>query len=297
MTYQKFFKNRCCSVGRIILIGVVGLIFFSCSPQVIISSSKSYPPREDNEPVVFYKKAQDIPIESEEIGKLEVTCGQQIGNCDSTFVFSVIETKIKKAGGNALLITNIQTTKPQYWTFHPTYGKQENSILLLNGDVFLVSNISSPPDTTKTKAAIIFGVGFGQEIGISFPFPKIGYYNFQDRKILSTYYGIEGCIGMFNSPWLSLDCLYGVKKSIFTLDTSIGVWWLPKSKYGDIVNGPHFHSTINPKVGIKFWKVWLKAGPSIHLYRNYPKGQEDLGIANMGKIGNKYYNFEILIAL
>jgi len=141
------------------------------------------------------------------------------------------------------------------------------------------------------------GIGFGPETGLSLILPKVSYYNFQDRKILSTYYGIEGTIGIIERPWLALDCLYGVKKSIFTFDTSAGVWWLPGDKRNDgYYVGSHFHATINPKIGFKFWKVWLKAGPSVHLYRDYPKGKEPVGMTNLGKIGNMYYNFEVLFS-
>ena len=293
MTYLTFFKNRNCRASRIILTGIIGLTLLSCSPQVnvIRSGFKSYPPREGNDSVVIYKKAQDIPIESKQIGKLEANCKSWMENCDSLSVFSLAETKIKQAGGNALLITKFE--KPTFWN---------NSTLLLTGDVFLVSDFSSPPDTAKSKfekfaEKLYVGIGFGPETGFSLILPKISYYNFQDRKTLSTYYGVEGSIGILTVPWFSLDCLYGVKKNIFTFDASIGIWWLPKRTYTETV-GPYFHSTINPKIGIKFWKLWLKTGPSIHLYKDYrPKGVKPAGIVDLGKIGNMYFNFEILIKL
>jgi len=271
------------------LTGTVSLILFSCSPQVIVSSWKSYPSREDSESVVIYKNTQDIPIESEKIGTLQATCKQWMENCDSVSIFSLAETKIKKAGGNALLITNFN--KPTLWN---------NSTLSLNGDVFLVHNFSSPPDTAKENftAKLYMGFGLGPETGISLLIPKISFYDFQDRKFLSTYYGIEGTIGVIHRPWLALNCLYGVKKSIFTFDTSVGVWWLPSDNRKDETHvGSHFHTTLNPKIGVKFWKVWLKGGSSIHLHKNYPKWQTPVGMTNNGKIGNMYYNFEILINL
>ena len=167
----------------------------------------------------------------------------------------------------------------------------------------LVSNSFAQPDTIKTeqKHQFSLGFGFGPETGFAIMLPKISYYNFQNRKILSTYYGIEGTIGMIHTPQFALNCLYGTKRNIFTLDVSVGAWWLPKRTYKDTdvkPIGPYFHSTINPKFGIKFWKVWIKAGSSVHLYRDYrPRGEEPAGITRMGKIGNMYYNFEILIKL
>jgi len=275
----RFLRNKHC---RVISTAIIGLIFFSCAPSVnIVRSYKKYPPREDSDTVVFYKKSQDVPIKSEIIGKLETICGTLQKGCDSVSIFSLAETKIKKAGGNAFLVTTYQ--KPTIWN---------GSKLQLNGDVLFVSDFFSPPDTLTDlmkKHRLYFGFGIGPETGISLMTPKISYYNFQDRKILSTYYGIEGAINLIIAPWFALDCLYGVKKNIFTFDTSVGVWWLPKTKLGDGYVDPYFHTTLNPKIGVKFGKVWLKAGPSMHLYR---KGER----VSLGKIGKRYYNFEILIA-
>ena len=296
MTHQTLFKTKYCRIWRITLIGIVGFTLLSCSTQVNVTRfgylKKSYPPRNEHESIVIYKNVQDIPMKSEQIGQLEASCTKGMENCDSASVFSLAETKINKTGGNALLITKFE--KPAFWN---------NSRLLLNGDVFFISDFSSPPDTLShkfdsfTEKHVYMGFGAGPETGISLFSPKISYYNFQNRKIVSTYYGIEGCIGLITFPWLSLDCLYGIKKNIFTLDASLGVWWFPKRTYVEEPAGPYFHSTINPKVGIKFWKVWLKAGPSIHIYKDYPKEEKPVGMIDIVKIGNVYYNFEILIRL
>lgn len=289
---EAFFKNEYRRANKIILTGIACFALFSCSPQVNLILQKSYPPREDNESVVIYKKPEEIPIASEKIGTLQAACNKMINGCDSASIFSIAEMKIKKAGGNAFLITNYE--KPTFWN---------NSRLSLDGDVLLVSDFSSPPDTAMTFISkyLYAGLGAGPETGLSLFIPKISYYNFQNRKILPTYYGIEGCLNMIERPWMSLDCLYGIKKGIFTLDTSVGVWWYPRNKYetGDetIVTGPYFHTTVNPKIGFKFWKVWLKGGPSIFLYKGYPKNQEKIGLVDMIKIGGTLFNFEVLIKL
>jgi len=185
---------------RIMLISIVHLILFSCSPQVYVTkygySKKSYPPREDNDSVVIYKKAQDIPIDSEQIGRLQAICAKGMKNCDSVSIFSIAETKIKKAGGNALLITEFK--KPTFWN---------NFKLLLNGDVFFVSDFSSPPDTASfmKNHMLYMGFGAGPETGISLIMPKVSYYNFHNRKKIETYYGIEGCIGMIMNAYFSLE--------------------------------------------------------------------------------------------
>jgi len=224
MTYQMFFKNKYCRASRIILTGIIGLTLFSCSPQVNVIRYKFYPPRENNDSVVIYKKSQDIPIDSEQIGRLEATCKPWMEGCDSASIFSFAETKIKKAGGNALLVTKFE--KPTFWN---------SSTLLLNGDVFLVHDFSSPPDTALSFAEkhMYVGFGAGAETGMSLMLPKFSYYNFQNRKSFETYYGIEASAWIIHAFWASLNGLYGVKKNSFTFDTSLGVWWFPKLKNED----------------------------------------------------------------
>jgi len=284
MTHWTFFKNKFRSrVSRIVLTIIIGITFFSCSPQVYVSVKKPYPPREDNEPVVIYNKEGDIPIQAEKIGTLGATwnCGKVV--CDSALIFSLAKTKINRAGGNALLITKYENN------INPI-----NSSLVLGGDVLLVSDFSSPlvseipppPDTSQIK--VFGGLGFGSETGISLP--KFGIYKFQEHKHFETYYGAEAGIWGFVAWWMSLDCLYGIKKNIFTLDTSVGLWWIPAQYEA----GHYFQTTLNPKVGVKFDKLrlWFKVGPSMHLYRNDPERN-----INIGKIGNIYFNFEILIKM
>ncbi len=267
--------------SRLVLIVGISLIFFSCLPQIHVTKTtfKTYPAREEGDSVVIYNNQKDMPINSERIGGLEVSCTKWMENCDYTSVLSIAEPKIKRIGGNALLITEYE--KPSFWN----YDK-----FLLKGAVYLVHDFSSPPDTTLSfgEKHLYGGIGFGPETVISAP--KISYYNFQYRKFLETYYGAEVGIWFIHRPWISLDGLYGVKKNLFTFDASLGGWYAPSIGYPE--PKPYFHTTVNPKVGIKFWKLWLKAGPSFYLHRYSPKGEEPMDIA---RIGNRYYNFEILV--
>lgn len=143
------------------------------------------------------------------------------------------------------------------------------------------------------------GLGVGPETAMSGFLPKISFYNFNERKRIESYYGIEGSIWIVEAGWFSADFLYGIKKNIFTIDNSIGVWWYPKTdeKRGVESIGPYFHCTMNPKIGIKFWKIWLKAGPSLFLYKDYANDINKPGVLELTKIGNVYYNFEILIKI
>lgn len=136
------------------------------------------------------------------------------------------------------------------------------------------------------------GVAVGPETGISAFLPKIGYYNFKESGNFETYFGAEASFWVIQWPMLSADILYGIKKNLFTFDTSLGVLWLPKATY--VKTTPHrTHITLNPKIGIRLGKVWIKAGPGVFLYKNYIR-EESAPILNLVRIGSVHYNFEIL---
>lgn len=143
------------------------------------------------------------------------------------------------------------------------------------------------------------GLGVGPETVMSGLLPKISYYHFKDRKRIESYYGIEGSIWIVEAGWFSADFLYGIKKNSLTIDNSIGVWWYPKTDESKLTKsiGPNFHVTLNPKLGVKFWKLWIKTGPGIFIFKDYPKSEERIKLLDITKIGNVYYNFEILIKL
>ena len=283
------FKSKL-SLRNVILITIclATTTLFSCAPQAtFIRSGQSFPPRADDDSVVIYHRAQDIPIDSERIGRVQLICAPMwTKSCDSITAFSLAKQRVNRAGGNALLITTFE--QPSFWNQRQ---------LTLRGDVFLVHDFSSPPDTVSNESRhwLYAGLGFGPEVGVSFMLPHFRYYNFQNRGNFYTYFGVGAHLNiMMGVFFCSLSLSYGIQRSIFTFDTSIGAWWRPRIRpYNEDspVSGPYFHSTLNPKVGLRFRNVWLKAGPSIHLYRNYRRSVDDF---IPGRIGNRYFNFEIL---
>jgi hypothetical protein len=154
----------------------------------------------------------------------------------------------------------------------------------------------SQEESEKINENIYVGFGVGPETGLSFILPKISYYKFNDREFIENYYGIEGSVNIIGAAMFSADFVLGIKKNVLTFDNSIGVWWYPKTKEeGSIEStGPYFHCTMNPKLGIKVWRLWLKAGPGIFLYREYAEAENKPPLMNLTKFGNVYYNIEIL---
>ena len=126
---------------------VFSLTLSSCFPvmRVNMKKQKEYPPIEPNAQFVVYKKSQQIPIDYERLGKVEIICTNELTKksdttkCDSISVFRAAESKIKEIGGNALLITKHK--KPSLL----------NSYYFLNGDVLKVFDFSSPPDLLYSK--------------------------------------------------------------------------------------------------------------------------------------------------
>ena len=84
----------------------------SCSPKVTSTMYHSYSSLPPETPVkVFYK--EDLPAGSKEIGQVRVSDTEFSTGCDSLTVISKIKNEARKAGGNAVLIT--EHKKPSVW--------------------------------------------------------------------------------------------------------------------------------------------------------------------------------------
>jgi hypothetical protein len=132
------------------------------------------------------------------------------------------------------------------------------------------------------------GIAAGQETFISGVMPKVGLLvqNFHTKnKKFSTYYGADITLGVFFQFWLSVTAQTGIRYNYISLDNSIGYLGLFPQK----LSSKH-QFTCNPKLGTKIGPVWLKAGPSILLSHRR-------ALNNFLKIGEYYYNFEILFLI
>lgn len=66
--------------------------------------TKTYTPLSSDTPIkVFYK--EDIPAESKELGQVRISDSGFSTNCDSLAVINLIKNEARKAGGNAVLVT------------------------------------------------------------------------------------------------------------------------------------------------------------------------------------------------
>lgn len=199
-------------------------------------------------------------------------------------------------GGNTFQITRFK--KVNYYGY--SIFNKEKYARNLKGKIYYlsemqVSEFKKIRDSIRAKKRkrtaqrpIYVGLSVGSETVMGLP--KVSFYNFQKRNSWNTYYAAEGSLWFVEALWFSADVLYGVQKNFLTFDTSVGVWWYPYIK--EYKTGPYFHATLNPKIGIRLGKVWLKAGPSFILYKDYAKGNKP-GVIDMTKINNVAYNFEI----
>jgi hypothetical protein len=125
----------------------VALLLSSCFPvmRMNMKQQKEYPSLEHDAQFAIYKKPQQIPVDHETLGKIEIICTDELTKksdttkCDSISIFRAAESKIKGIGGNALLITKHK--KPNFW----------NSYYLLNADILKIFDFSSPPDLLYAK--------------------------------------------------------------------------------------------------------------------------------------------------
>jgi len=169
-------------------------------------------------------------------------------------------------------------------------------VVFLFLSVSFVSEVKSQERSDNTNENIYVGFGAGPETGISFILPKVSYYRFNDGNLIEYYIGLEGNVNIVSTAFFSSNAIVGLKKSFLTLDNSVGVWYYPKTKEQSWIEstGPYFHCTMNPKIGIKVWRLWLKAGPSVFLYKDYANDKNRPGLLDLTKYRNVHYNIEIL---
>ena len=136
---------------KIFLLIIPTLLIVSCAPQPIINVKlKNYfPPQNSNTTIVRYYNAKDVPIESEVIGKLNMTCiaslniKKTLRDCDTARLFSIIEDTVRKVGGNAILITKQSNIFTNPFPFYNSrnYGNFANNI---DAKILNVFDFSSP---------------------------------------------------------------------------------------------------------------------------------------------------------
>lgn len=102
------------------------------------------------------------------------------------------------------------------------------------------------------------------------PFPQIG-----------AYYGAEINGFALYAAWGGLGVNAGLNIGPFTIDNSISIWGF----IGEARRSAGY-TTYNPKIGIQFWRIWLKFGPSFKLTNSEM-------LDNYLLIGKYQMNFEI----
>ena len=150
----------------------------------------------------------------------------------------------------------------------------------------------------KQDQKLFMGFGVGPEMGISLMLPKLSFNQFYEEKNFEFFHATETTINLVGTFTLAANMSLGIKKKIFTIENSLGFWWYPKTT--NSVNdqiGPFFHLSNNPKLGFKFWRLWLKAGPSFVFYKDYNTFGVQPGLIGLTKFGKLQYNFEILIRM
>jgi len=124
----------------------------SCAPvmRVSVKKQKEYPPLEQDSHVAIYTNSQQIPIEYEKLGKVDIYCSNLLAKkndttkCESNSIFRTAESKAKEIGGNALLITQYKEPTINYPHF------------LLNAHILKVFDFSSP---SKSLISELYGKG------------------------------------------------------------------------------------------------------------------------------------------
>lgn len=137
----------------------------------------------------------------------------------------------------------------------------------------------NPADSVKKQQNktlnTYFGYGFSNCIGpenaaiLIFPPPKFSFTIYHEKSEYEIYYGVDAAAHIFLAYVFSGSVFGGIKRRVFTFDTSVAYLQFPKQETE--FDGPmdmYERITLNPKIGINYKWFWLKAGPSFELYRN-----------------------------
>ena len=119
-----------------------------------------------------------------------------------------------------------------------------------------------------------FGYGFSNCIGpengvvLLIPPPKISYTIYHEKSNYEIYYGFDAAVFMLMAFEVSGSVFGGIKRRIYTFDTSLSYMCFPKQTTFDGPADMYEHVRLNPKFGINYKWFWVKIGPSIGLYQN-----------------------------
>lgn len=143
----------------------------------------------------------------------------------------------------------------------------------------------------------IFGLKFGyfdtfsnNSSNIKFKKPKSTYprsSNLNNKIYNESYYCFYLSFFGMNEYILSASSSIGYKFNHFTIENA-----LTQSSIIKYDDKPIFWTTTNPKLGLYFKPVWLKAGPSVILLQN--QEFKTLNTENLFKFNNIYFSFDLL---
>jgi hypothetical protein len=81
------------------------ILLTSCSPRIGTILTKTYPALKSNEPVEVFTDTRSVPSDSESLGIVRATDTGFSTQCDSITVVESLKAEARKAGGNAIVIT------------------------------------------------------------------------------------------------------------------------------------------------------------------------------------------------
>ena len=136
---------------KYLLFGLTILAIQGCSLKVqrnIFNDARGLPPQDINLPIIFFTDTNNLPPNTTLIGRLFIGDAGGTIKCDSATVFNRARVETRKAGGNALLLTEYK--KPSM------FGSSCHQI---RGTMLYVPEFSENNDTT-----VITGLSSSEEI-------------------------------------------------------------------------------------------------------------------------------------
>jgi hypothetical protein len=115
--------------------------FTACSPRIGSIITKTYPVNETDPSVTIFMDPSLAPTNSESLGVVSITDTGFSTKCDSVTVVDLLKEEARKAGGNAVVVT--EYIRPNIW---------RSSCHQMTGTILRIHDFDSFVQTTDTEA-------------------------------------------------------------------------------------------------------------------------------------------------
>ena len=210
---------------------LVVLCFTACAPRISTLMTKTYPSIKDDAPVEIFMDARAVPSGSESLGIIRITDTGLTTQCDSVTVVEHLKSEARKAGGNAVVVT--EYIRPSFWrsNCHQMAGtilrvsNFDSGAIAVNSDSAQFANVHVIKPERKLSR-ITFAADFGYGWRTARLDPDLSGFDRAYYKGLMSGWVYDASFNYYFNDYYGLGLLYSAyiaNQSMYGTDLSSGV--------------------------------------------------------------------------